>query len=282
MFWRRAALAFTLGPAFLYLIYLGGAIYFSVVFVLLNLCLWEYIVLIQRRDLYLPNWLLFGGVWTQLLAVPLERAWSLPQGACFFGTAIVVLLYVLWGYEKQKKAVDEWAAIMGGIFLLGWLGAFFFRLRGLQLPPLVSADNNWRWCIVIFMAIWSADSWAFVVGNYLTNRWIFGRHPLAPRLSPKKTVEGFVGSIILGTLFTLVLGCVVLQLPFLPILLLGITLTSFGTAGDLAISLIKREVGVKDSGRVFGSHGGALDRIDSLLWCIPLAYYLLHLLIYLD
>jgi phosphatidate cytidylyltransferase len=103
---------------------------------------------------------------------------------------------------------------------------------------------------------------------------LIGKRKLAPRLSPNKTVEGYVAGIILGTLLTLVLGAV-MNLPWTIALLLGLLISIFSPAGDLGISLFKREAGVKDSGNLLPGHGGALDRIDSLIWSVTIAYYVL-------
>ena len=96
---------------------------------------------------------------------------------------------------------------------------------------------------------------------------------MSPRLSPNKTVEGFFGGLVLGTFFTMLIGYF-LQLPLWPLLILGLAITILGPLGDLSISLLKREAGVKDSGNLLPGHGGALDRVDTLLWAVTIAYYL--------
>jgi phosphatidate cytidylyltransferase len=90
-------------------------------------------------------------------------------------------------------------------------------------------------------------------------------------------VEGYVGGIIAGTLITLIMG-ILFGLPWLPSLLLGLAVSVISPAGDLGISLLKRQAGVKDSGRFLPGHGGALDRIDSLIWSVTFATFLATLL----
>jgi phosphatidate cytidylyltransferase len=111
--------------------------------------------------------------------------------------------------------------------------------------------------------------------QYYTGR-LFGRRPLAPAVSPNKTVEGAVGGLVLGTaLFTLV-G--MWWLPALPTgfrVLLGLTLVALGIAGDLFESMLKRSAGVKDSSALIPGHGGVLDRIDALLFAAPVYYIVL-------
>jgi phosphatidate cytidylyltransferase len=102
---------------------------------------------------------------------------------------------------------------------------------------------------------------------------ILGKHHLSPRLSPNKTIEGYAGGVIMGTALTVLLA-MLLQLPLIQALILGLLITIISPLGDLGISLLKREAGVKDSGTIFGGHGGALDRVDSLIWSVTIAYYL--------
>ena len=116
-----------------------------------------------------------------------------------------------------------------------------------------------------------ADSAAYVVGKFLAGN-VLGKHHLSPRLSPNKTVEGYVGGIVLGTALTILLAYF-LQLPLVEALILGLLISFISPLGDLGISLLKREAGVKDSGTIFGGHGGALDRVDSLIWSVAMAYY---------
>jgi phosphatidate cytidylyltransferase len=146
--------------------------------------------------------------------------------------------------------------------LLGWLGSHFFRLRGLDVEQVAA------WTALAMLGTWIADSGAYVFGKSL------GKHKLSPRLSPNKTVEGYVGGIIAGTLFTLLIAAL-LDLNLVIALVLGLLVSVVSPAGDLGISLLKRSVGVKDSGNLLPGHGGALDRIDSLIWSVAFAYYLI-------
>ena len=118
--------------------------------------------------------------------------------------------------------------------------------------------------------IWSADSGAYFVGRK------FGRHKMAPNLSPKKTVEGLLGGVLvcclMSWIFTLITPAGSFDYPLSHLLVLGGLIGILAPIGDLAESVLKRDAGVKDSGTGLGGHGGALDRIDSMLFCMP-AYY---------
>ena len=118
---------------------------------------------------------------------------------------------------------------------------------------------------------WISDSGAYVIGKS------FGRHKIAPRLSPNKTVEGYLGGIVIGILFTAILGHF-LELPLVMTVSLGMLISVVSPVGDFGVSLMKRSVGVKDSGNLLPGHGGALDRIDSLIWSVAFAYFLVRFL----
>jgi phosphatidate cytidylyltransferase len=120
--------------------------------------------------------------------------------------------------------------------------------------------------LLLLVIIWSADTGAYFAGR----RW--GRHKLAPTISPGKTREGLLGGTLLATLSTVLIAGWFLPTPPSPALLvaLAVLTTLFSAGGDLFVSLHKRTVGLKDSGRLFPGHGGVLDRFDSLLAGAPL------------
>jgi phosphatidate cytidylyltransferase len=157
-----------------------------------------------------------------------------------------------------------------GIFYIGFLGSYLISISEHTVHPQMAQTG----LMPLFLAVWGSDSFAYFAGC------MFGRHPLAPTLSPKKTVEGLAGSV-----FGAVLGMMVGRTLFTPAfpspasaVTLGVLLGLLGQAGDLFESLLKRSCGVKDSSSLFPGHGGILDRIDALIFCAPAYYYLLFLL----
>jgi phosphatidate cytidylyltransferase len=108
---------------------------------------------------------------------------------------------------------------------------------------------------------------------YLGGR-LFGRHPLAPMISPKKTIEGLGCGALATIVAVVVAGLYQPWLPHSTALLLGIAVALLAPAGDLFESLIKRDVGMKDAGSMFGAHGGALDRLDAILFTVVVGYYI--------
>jgi len=128
-----------------------------------------------------------------------------------------------------------------------------------------SQPNGHRWLLLALMVIWAADSGAYFAGRH------FGKHKLSPRISPNKTVEGFIGGMVASILIALIgapiAGASVAQLP--AVALVVVVTVGFSVVGDLYESLLKRHVGAKDSGDLIPGHGGILDRIDSVLAALP-------------
>jgi phosphatidate cytidylyltransferase len=126
------------------------------------------------------------------------------------------------------------------------------------------------------LATFASDTAAYFIGRF------FGRHKMAPRISPGKTWEGavggLIGAVIVSLLFSL-LGPVRLHFGYLTAALLGLLISVFGQAGDLAESLLKRNAGVKESGGLLPGHGGLLDRLDSVLFAGAVVYIFCFLVI---
>lgn len=266
MFIQRLLVVLIFGPLALYAIYRGGLFYFLPLALVIVLAAIEYSQIMQRLGWQVSRWLLVPAVLAQLVA----GQWHTPD---YFAPLLVlsllaVLGYTLWSYERvaSRTAAADWLAMSGGVLILGWIGSHFFRLRGLE-------EMAWQWTMLAMVGTWVADSAAYVVGRFMAGKVLLGRHQLTPRLSPNKTVEGYVGGIIVGTGVTLALAYL-FELPPGAGLTLGLLITVVSPLGDLGISLLKREAGIKDSGNLFPGHGGALDRLDSLIWSVTMAYYL--------
>jgi len=136
----------------------------------------------------------------------------------------------------------------------------------LGLPKFSSFDNKFSLEVLfLFILIWSSDTFAYLTGKF------FGKHKMAPKISPKKTWEGYIGGVVL----TLVVAYFVEQ--YHPDLrgnwiVVGFLVAAFAPVGDLVESQLKRNFGVKDSGNIIPGHGGVLDRLDSFLIVVPVVY----------
>jgi len=169
--------------------------------------------------------------------------------------------------EQMDRSLAAAAATVFGVIYVALLAGF---LAGVRMTPDAAAVTHLASkLITLFLAmVMFTDT-----GAYYTGRAI-GRHKLAPRISPGKTVEGSVGGFISGIAAGPLCRLIFFpQLPLVDSMLLGASIGILGQVGDLAESMLKRGSGVKDSGGLLPGHGGMLDRLDSILFCAPLIYY---------
>jgi phosphatidate cytidylyltransferase len=184
---------------------------------------------------------------------------------------LAIALPMFWIFIRMRSgaAFVNWAWTLGGILYVGWLLSHLVSLRGMA--------DGMSWVFFVILANAASDTAAFFIGRS------FGRHRLAPRISPNKTWEGalagVVGAVVLSLLFTAprlfaatnpvyIEGFIYWQA-----LVLGLLVSVFGQLGDLAESLLKRHAGVKDSGGLLPGHGGILDRMDSIIFAGIVVYY---------
>jgi len=178
----------------------------------------------------------------------------------FIGLFLLFILSVPVYYSKGRSFVDGAVSLFGFMYVSIPSGIFIT----LRQTDLLHA-------LLIVGYTWINDSFAFFTGRLL------GRHKLAPSISPGKTWEGFVGGAVFSMIFGYLMG-IYTGLPPAKLALYGLILSIFGTFGDLAESVIKREAGFKDSGNFVPGHGGVLDRVDALIINI-MTYYILMTLV---
>ena len=177
-------------------------------------------------------------------------------------SAVLLSLIYLIRQARGKEAFTAWAWTMAGILYVGWLLGYLVALRGL--------DDGRNWVFFALFTTFASDMSAFFTGR------AWGRHRLAQNISPGKTREGTIGGIlgaIIVSLFFILPTTLILPLHWGQAILLGLLVSIFGQIGDLVESLFKRNMGVKDSGRLVPGHGGVLDRIDSILFAGVVVYY---------
>ncbi|HIC89874.1 MAG TPA: phosphatidate cytidylyltransferase [Anaerolineae bacterium] len=167
------------------------------------------------------------------------------------------LILALWG--RGRKPATDWAITIAGALYLGMLLRFF--------PALREQSDGFDWLLYALLITWITDSGAYFIGTAI------GRHPLWPRLSPKKTWEGAIGGWIVGVVASAGLALFLTNMNWFQGLILGAIVSLAAPFGDLAESMFKRQAGAKDSSHLIPGHGGALDRIDSLLFVVPVVYY---------
>jgi phosphatidate cytidylyltransferase len=257
-----------LGLAFigLPLIMLGGPFYYLLMGTFLIGAAREYIHLFRAAG-YQPNFhVTIGGV--ALVTVTRMFFPSYAQPA-FAVSLLAAMAYHLIAYERgrDQSAVDFGIAV-GGIAYIGWIGSYLFDLRNLP-------DGGW-WFMLVMFSVMYGDTGAYSIGR------AYGRHKMAPRLSPKKSWEGYAASIVTATwggffsvyAFT-TYGNLAGQITLWQGAILGFILGAIPPLGDLGESMIKRQSGIKDSSDLIPGHGGFFDRIDSWLWGAVIGYYFL-------
>lgn len=179
---------------------------------------------------------------------------------------ITTLVTLIWRMPKGEQGYVRDAA--ASLFIIGYiplLGSF----AGLMLAD----DRGTMRVITFILVVVLGDLGGYVAGV------LFGKHQMAPRISPKKTWEGFAGSVLFGVAGAIPLVVYGLDAPFWAGIILGVVLVAVGACGDLIESLIKRDVGIKDMSSFLPGHGGVMDRLDSLLVAAPAAWLLLVLLV---
>jgi phosphatidate cytidylyltransferase len=259
-------------PVGLVLFWLGGWIFGLAVLVVIGMAGGEYVRLCRLCGYEAAYPLVIGG--TGLLLV--GRFWDGFESAPWILALLVFasMIYHLIAFERgREQAAADFGITLGGILYFGWLGGYFISTR--MLPQGV-----W-WFTLICITIWLVDVGAYLVGRN------FGKHHFFPRLSPRKTMEGYWGGIaggmIGGVIIALLLQQIALHMagnpPNFPVqfwhgAVIGLILGVITPFGDLGESMFKRMAKAKDSSNLIPGHGGVWDRIDSWLWALPLGYYL--------
>ncbi len=165
-------------------------------------------------------------------------------------------------FESKKYIVTTFYLTSGFIFML-----LIANFKGVFTPLLLLGG---------FILVWINDSFAYLIGKN------FGKQKLFPSISPKKTVEGFLGGLFFACIASFFIAKYFDTLGFTNWLILAIIVSVFGTLGDLIESKFKRQAGVKDSGVIMPGHGGLLDRLDSLIFASPFIYLFLRILSYVS
>jgi phosphatidate cytidylyltransferase len=249
--------------AFAIAITVAGGIVFMVAMIAIGvLCLREYLEMTSV---------------TRPLAIPAYAAMAALVVAAHFGTSYSVLLIfaasfpVLFAFAADARHRDG-STVSMGVTMLGivWIGiplahAVFLR----DLP-----NHGAALLIDVLVGTFVTDTAAYATGR------MFGSHKIAPSLSPNKTIEGLVGGFVIGTMGFWFAGLYQNWLSGTDALIIGAAIAAIAPIGDLFESMLKRDLGKKDTGTLFGPHGGILDRLDAVLFTVVVGYYLAVALIY--
>lgn len=258
---KRVASTLVLLPIFIWIVMAAPIWAFGATVVLVAaLAQWEFTGMFQRAGVRVFRLLaLAGGI-----LVTASFALPISERLAFTAVLLVALTALLWPSSGGPR---DWHGVVVTVFGIGyvnWLMGYAFWLRDLEAGE--------QWVLLLVWVTWLGETAAYMVGSTV------GRHRLAPLVSPNKTVEGALAQLVVS-----VLAALIARVWFFPALsmpnalLVGLLLGVIGQVGDLVESALKRSVGTKDTGAIMPGHGGALDRIDSLLFNTPvLFYYAVH------
>jgi phosphatidate cytidylyltransferase len=259
---RRVLVAIPL-VAFAIAITVAGGIYFAIAMIGIGaLCLREFIEMAEELR-------------------PIQRAAYIAVPAlvvaAYFGTAFNVLLVlaaafpVIFAFGTDRRHRDGIVGSMG-VTLLGivWIGIPLVHAVFLRDLP----NHGAALIVDVLVGTFAADTGAYATGR------MFGSHKIAPSLSPNKTLEGLIGGFLIGTMAFWFAGLYQDWLSGVDALIIGAAVAAIAPVGDLFESMLKRDLGKKDTGTLFGPHGGVLDRLDAVFFTIVVGYYLAVQLVY--
>jgi len=255
-------------PAIIY----GGVFYYLLMGAFLVGGAWEYARLYRAVQLEPNEIVTVGGV----LVIATARFFFTEYA--IFALVVFILLAMavhVFAYEGGRdQAALDFTVTVAGIVYLGWLGSYLIDLR--YVP------NGVWWLMFFLPLVWAGDTGAYSIGA------AYGKHKMSPRLSPKKSWEGYVAGIFtamyVGALFAYAyssLGTRPLHGLITPWqgAIFGLVISAITPLGDLGESMFKRQGGLKDSSNIFPGHGGILDRIDSWIWGAAIGYFILQMFI---
>jgi phosphatidate cytidylyltransferase len=244
-------------PLILYLVHAGGVAYGIFIAGISTLCCYEYALMLRlggRPIQFVP---------TVALGAALAACASLggPLPLVLAGGAALVIFVEM---AAKTHSLDRVALTVFGALFAGWMPAHLALIRDLR-------PHGEAFALLTFTAVWAMDTAAYAAGRN------FGRRPLAPTLSPKKTWEGAAAGCAAAVAVSLAFQKFSLSAAISPLqaVIVGTLIATMGQLSDIAESMVKREAGVKDSGALLPGHGGVFDRFDSYILCAPAVYYAL-------
>lgn len=245
-------------------VFLGGWWLFALYGIGMMIAAFEYYNM-TRLGNHNPLWIPALGLIGCLFLNTLWRA-VLPFDFTGLILVIAVSLPALWELTRKNHSgfLLDWALTVVGVVYIGVLGSYMFALRNLQ--------DGAQLLFIPLLATWVTDMFAYLAGR------AWGKDPFFPDISPKKTRQGAIGGIVAGTLTVLILGTIFGMHPVWAFVG-GLIIALLTTAGDLTESLIKRNLGVKDSGTLIAGHGGVFDRLDSMFIPLTFAYFFFTLVL---
>ncbi len=240
----------------------GGLVFAAAMIAIGVVCLREYVAMTEE---------------SRPLAIPAYLAVAALVLAAHFGTAFNVLLVLaasfplLFAFSADARHRDG-ATVSIAVTLMGifWIGIPLVHAVLLRDLPSHGAGL----LVDVLVGTFVADTAAYATGR------MFGSHKIAPSISPNKTIEGLIGGFVIGTMGFWFAGLYQDWLTGIDALIIGAAVAAVAPVGDLFESMLKRDLGKKDTGTLFGPHGGILDRLDAVFFTVVVGYYLAVWLVY--
>ncbi len=255
------AVGLSLGGMVIASLFLVKDVFVAVIVIALGIGLWELARAFAKAGIVIPFLpILTGGT------IMLVGAFYGGMETAAVAMALTVIGSLVWRLAEGAGGFVR--DVSAGIFSLSYL----YLMGVFVLLMLIETDGPWR-IVAFIVATIASDTGGYIAGV------LFGKHPMAPTISPKKSWEGFAGSLLFGVaagVGTVVYG---LDGDWWVGVILGVAGVVFATLGDLSESLIKRDLGIKDMGDLLPGHGGLMDRLDSLIAVAPIAWLILHTLV---
>jgi phosphatidate cytidylyltransferase len=241
---------------------LGGVVFAAAMVGLGLLCLREYFLMTAELRPVQP------AAYIALTAMVIAAYLGTAFNVLLLGTVSFPLLFVFGARRNPRAGI----VVSMGITVLGavWIGLPLVHAVLLRDLP----NHGAALLIDVLVGTFATDTAAYATGR------MFGAHRIAPDLSPNKTLEGLIGGFLIGTMAFWFAGLYQNWLSGVDALIIGAAVAAVAPLGDLFASMVKRDLGHKDTGKIFGPHGGLLDRLDAVLFTIVVGYYLAVQLVY--
>ncbi len=255
----RMLTGFLLGWVVLLCIMQGGLVLLGLLGIVLAFATREYVKILNHKGFY-PSLKVIYATEIVLAAIVYFERFDLVAATLTI-CSMCSFMWVL--FVGRQPYIANVATTLFGMVYCGWFPLHLIFFRNLHNAQY---DSGLGFVILMLISIIATDVGCYYVGT----RW--GKHKLAPTVSPNKSIEGSLGGAVFSVIFAELIGCF-LGLGWFLSLIAGILCTVFAQIGDLCESLLKRDAGVKDSGDSLPGHGGFLDRTDSFALTIPIMYY---------
>lgn len=258
---QRIITAIIAAAVFLPIVIIGGIPFTILVYLMGAIAVFELLRMKRLKIASIPGVIAIILLWIVLVPTEYNEVFT----ALKFTKIEIVLLFVLLiltytVVSKNSFNFDDAGLVILSALYIGFGFYYMLEIRAIGLEFIFYA----------FVVIWTTDSGAYFVGRKL------GKKKLWPEISPNKTIEGFIGGIVTAVVFAFIFNMIAdVFESFSSLLIVTILVSIFGQIGDLVESALKRHYKVKDSGTLLPGHGGILDRFDSMLFILPILYFLI-------